>query len=286
MTENKEECLRPKCGNMRVARARGYCEKHAYAEGVFKPFVDSSKAQAIVTKLHDMGHTYLAIAEAAGTSQQAIHNTKKATYPTVRGRLYEGILQAEQVLSAADPITRNRPAWHIRRRLQALAAIGHSSREISAATGVSVSLIGRIRSGERARVRRGAELAILAYYKQHEGDAARPVTPQLRHHNWPKPMDWDNIDNPEETPTNTPEKTPGWNDVGEVTGQDRENAAKIINFYGTSHKAARASTISQDILAKISNGTRTTCAIRTLQKIADHMEDINIGAATTLRDVA
>jgi hypothetical protein len=91
------------------------------------------------------------------------------------------------------------------RRIQALAAIGYSSHDISQASGVYPSMIQDISAGKRKRIALKTAAAIEKVYgnlsaRPIHGARANWMRNMAKKNKWAPPMSWDDIDNPDERP--------------------------------------------------------------------------------------
>src|SRR5690348_7959857 len=102
------------------------------------------------------------------------------------------------------------PSIGVRRRLQALAAIGHSASKLAPLLGMSMDYVSKLRADEKhAKIRPETYAAVAAVYDalwdQPDTSAnGRRCSTQARRHGWVVPMAWDDdeIDDPAAIPRN------------------------------------------------------------------------------------
>lgn len=189
-------CARPTCDRIAHKSGKGHCLTHAQALGIIKPYIPRDKALRAVQSKLDQGHTIWSLATAAGLHKTVLYKfmagpdtawgTNGMAQPT-----YQAILNAP-----LNPTYS--PGWPVSRRVQALRAAGHSMQELVDGTGVSQQLLTRLSFRNPKRVETAVHEKIMAFYEEHELDEARPENPRTAKHKWPAPLDWDDIDDPDE----------------------------------------------------------------------------------------
>lgn len=110
---------------------------------------------------------------------------------------------ARRLLNMDAPTDGSIGASGSRRRLQALAALGHSLRTIADESGVGFSTLAMIRAGQTNRIKAARALVIRDIYEalhMTPGDNAQ-VAKEAAAKGWPPPLAYDDIDDPSETPT-------------------------------------------------------------------------------------
>lgn len=93
------------------------------------------------------------------------------------------------------------PAWPYQRRLQSLRAAGWTVPELARHTQLSHTAILRISDGTAQHLTRQAANAIHAAWESLSHQPVKPAPPSVTANYWPLPLEWDNIDDPDETPT-------------------------------------------------------------------------------------
>lgn len=163
--------------------------------------VDAAPVRAHVARLQQQGMSFRAIALAAGWSSRnslASMLSRQRVHP-----------QTAQRILAVRPSSDTRPDTYVdatgtRRRLQALAVMGHSARVLAERLGnADHSGVLDIQSGKVATVRRRTAQAVATLYDElwDVPGTARPRAAALRR-GWLPPLAWDEdtIDDPHVTP--------------------------------------------------------------------------------------
>lgn len=241
------KCARPGCHRTGRKTARGYCCAHAYAEGIFTTRVPAEPACQHVQKLLDAGSTKSSIARAAGISLTTMRKLC-AGCDTISARTHKSIMAI-----TAPPTPGILPALAYNRRIRALRAAGYTVPEIADHTGLDEATITGLSHDWRDTVTQTTADRIRHTYNQLAHKPVRPASTRVAKYNWPKPYDWDNIDDPEEQPhtrvTLTPATTRRLNyllehlgtkkAVGEYIGIHENTVRYITNGH--------ADTVSADI---------------------------------------
>ncbi|QNE90292.1 hypothetical protein H0194_04765 [Corynebacterium incognita] len=183
-------CKRARCTNK--ARRRGYCAKHAK---LTQPAPTTrEECQQVINHLLAQGWTEQGLSKAAGLQPDTIRLFTSGTNKTLR----RNTLTRLQNLNKHPKFV---PSWPITRRLQALVSIGIPVKEIATNIEVGDSQIREWLRGEFPRISRLHAQNIRDYYQANQ---MRPVTepaPKYRSKGWAPPLAWDDIDNPDCTPT-------------------------------------------------------------------------------------
>lgn len=247
----KKECARPTCTRIKHTAGRGYCLKHAEVLGIIKPFVPRNKALAAVEEKLAQGHTLYSLANAAGLSHTAIY--KFAAGPDTWGT--DGMKQdTYQAILNAPLRTTYAPAWPSIRRVQSLRAAGHTMQELVDGSGVSQNILTKLSFRNPERVSYEVHEKITDYYRRHVADPVRPVTQKIAKHRWPLPMEWWDIDDPQErrgllTKAQT-------NDRITMTADIVDAAQWLADYYGAREAASEGIGVSRPALSHILNGQR------------------------------
>ena len=186
-------CAREGCDRAVAPGYGGLCPPHAYASGVVNRLSSASTLRVLLLDELERGVTIYSLAKRAGLSETTVRDIARGRTTRVRKATATRLLEA-------FGNTNKRPAWPVRRRLCALRKIGWSAPELAQELGVNKTTIVDICSGNVSSVYASTYDAIVDFYANHEGDPARPVDPRIAIRRWPRPMDWDDIDNPEECP--------------------------------------------------------------------------------------
>ena len=249
-----DTCKRPTCDMKPQRNAKhGYCRKHAKTENAANTYHPSGPT---ITRLHTLlaaGWSCAAIADTVGISICSVYNLRDGKRSTVRKTTADGIARI-------NPHTRTGaswvPAWPTQRRLHALQAAGWTQTEIATNTGLAQALISKISTG-RVNITHPTAQAINTLWDQvaHQ-PVAGPPTPLAKRRKWATPMEWDNIDNPNE-------HHPPAGTLIEPTATERERAALICTA-GNKRKWQHTE-ISYPRLKDIADGTTA----RTSNEIID-----------------
>jgi len=99
-------------------------------------------------------------------------------------------------------VAREFPGFMLTRRLQALAAMGWSAREIADRSGVSIFRIREVRFGSADSMYRSTAEPLLTLYEdlQDRVGGSESTRRLAQRNGWLPPAAWDNIDNPDEKP--------------------------------------------------------------------------------------
>lgn len=166
--------------------------------------VPADIARLHIARLIRAGMSELAIGRASSVAQSTINRIRTGVHATTWQRTARAILAVTPTGDLSGMVD----ATGTRRRLQALAAIGYSSRRISAATGIVETNVRRIRRGGQPSVAAKTAAIVRAYYDHVSARPAEQPDIRLinhaRRHGWPAPMCWDDIDDPDATPSSAP----------------------------------------------------------------------------------
>ena len=175
--------------------------------------VPATRAAAHITNLHNAGMTWGQIAAQAGRTPSAPANVIRAA---TTGRHINRHTERTWLAVTYQPPTTRRAALKITpevgtgRRIRALVALGWTYKALKRETGISDTHLSDIaRSVTRARPGGGTILAVRTAYNRlsmtrPEGPRADTARRRARHLGWPPPLAWDDIDDPDETPTGHP----------------------------------------------------------------------------------
>lgn len=204
-------CTRPGCEQKHLAR--GLCRRHYRANqyrqsayGRWEPFqrVPTTQARQRVQELLDAGLTQATIADLSGLNTRTIAGLLNGEYDTV----FESTVRALNAVRL-PPLERLNPQALIAnigtaRRLQALAAIGWEAGKIRAELGWAQPQLTRIRSGTQRQVTVAVAIQVRDLYTRlHliDGGGGLKSRRYAIRAGWALPLEWDDIDNPDETPS-------------------------------------------------------------------------------------
>lgn len=274
-----KQCIHSGCVNEGAAHRHHYCRPHWAEQNTARRNGRANWARNLIQQNLDRGIGIKAIAEATNIAERTLRDlvTHRQNY------LHDYTAARLAKLPHLHLEPARHPTWQAARRLQALQAAGHSVPEIAKRTGLAERAIHQICAEKYPAVYDATWQAINDDYQAHQLDPARPADPRIKRHNWPKPMDWDNIDDPQEDPTSR-DKYVARRAIP-VEPRHRAAAQELIDHYGSAFRAGRGAQLSATTLACVASGERQEVLNTTLQKILDHVTDLEIGAIRTLRPV-
>jgi plasmid maintenance system antidote protein VapI len=204
-------CTRTGCERPRGPR--GYCtacyqtrRKREIAYGRWSTIsrVDPTEARTHLHELLAQGTTGRQIAEATGLAQKTITDLNTGRYRTIAAQTAQLILDCRPGI----PLERLSPNQKVDatgtiRRLQALMAMGWSGGKISAELGWHNEQLQRVRAGGHSQVTARTAIRVRDLFDRLwdiDGGDKRARGTAIRN-GWALPMEWDDIDDPNETPT-------------------------------------------------------------------------------------
>lgn len=189
-------CKRPTCDMKPQGNAKhGYCRKHARTENAANTYVPAGPAVARLRTLLDAGWSCAAIAETVGISIYAIYNLRDGKQNSVRKTTAEGIAHINpRVHTGATWI----PAWPIQRRLCSLQAAGWSQYQLATMAGLDQAEISKLTTGRAHSTHRTAQAVTTLWDDLAHEPVAGPPTTLAQRRKWAPPMEWDDIDDPDE----------------------------------------------------------------------------------------
>lgn len=187
------ECKRTSCSRQAPKGYGGYCAVHAYALGVVRPLISASALRVQVNRELDRGVTRYALAKRAGLNIMTVRDIASGKSRKVRQSTAERLQEA-----LGD--TNSRPAWPVQRRLCALRRLGWSARALAQELGVQESTVIDICLGNTTSVYASTYEAVVALYDVLQHTTVGEVDHRIMSKRWPRPMDWDDIDDPVECP--------------------------------------------------------------------------------------
>ncbi len=200
----KCRCTRCRARNVRVAKFA--------KSGVFER-PDHAAVVARVTGWRAAGFTDEWIASACGVNRWQIHRIAARDRNGLPSKVFRG---TARLILAGDIRTGTSglgPALGIRRRVQALVAIGYTQDNIAAATGIAQGLLSRIANGQAVHVVARNWHTIVDHYERvcMTPGPSKVAAANARRNGWAPPLAWDEeaIDDPTATPHVDPSKRPG-----------------------------------------------------------------------------
>lgn len=197
MNQPRQQCARS-CGRKALEYANGLCEPHARAAGLLKKRVPAEPTRTHIQNLINAGATQTGISRQSGISDVTIRHILQQRSTTISGHTAEAI---QAVTTPPKPAPK--PAWPYRRRLQALRAAGWRLNELHAITGLNPDTIVRICNYRWDTINPATAKAIEQAWQQCAHKPIRPAPNRIKANAWALPMEWDNIDDPDENPRPT-----------------------------------------------------------------------------------
>lgn len=191
------KCARTRCKRPAV-RGAGHklCGFHAHVAGAENPRVDAGPARHWAQTLANDGWTVHLIAAQAGVSRDTVKHLISGRFKQVRESTERAILS----VSKQDHTKGWVAAWPYTRRVQSLQAAGWSQKDLEKMLGIDQTTISALSLGRKQFVSPQVAEAITEWW---DALAHRPVgepTFTARRRNWPVPMAWRDIDDPDDRP--------------------------------------------------------------------------------------
>ena len=233
-----QQCIRG-CGRKARNYTGGLCEPHARAIGRIRKRVPAAPTRTHIQNLLNAGATQTGISRQSGISDVTIRHILQKSSTTISGRTAEAI---QAVTTPPKPAPQ--PAWPYRRRLQSLRAAGWRLDELHAITGLNRDTIVRICNHRWETINPATAQTIEQAWRQCAHKPIRPAPARIKNNGWALPMEWDNIDDPDENPAETRrqsvtgrlrhiltlmrEETGGANHVSELCGVNHTTVLRIL----------------------------------------------------------
>ncbi|EEI77665.1 Uncharacterised protein [Corynebacterium striatum] len=272
MTKRKNPiCVRPDCTRA-VTHSKDYdglCFHHAKAAGIAHHLVPWHKVHAELERLINGGWTCNAIEE----DHLVFNTTLRDIKFHRRDRFKHTTYQALKEIPTLSPY--RRPAWPLRRRVNALRAIGITFAEIGEEIGEKPERVQHL-SYDRARwAPICLDEKIRAYYTQHANDPVREIDGKTKKLNLARPYDWDNIDNPHEHARASIRTSGDANKRQPVTPELLSKLDVLVAHYGT-NKAASAIGINAKTITRIRQGKSQCTNEKTARRIENGYDKLHI----------
>ncbi|OKI16538.1 helix-turn-helix transcriptional regulator [Streptomyces sp. CB03911] len=181
---------------------RRYYMRRDYLASTGRPLTVSAEAtREHLKSLFAAGAGWTQLVAVSGSSSSTISGILSGRQATVRRSTEQKLLRirAEQV----RPEVRSMPSVGAVRRLRALTALGHTSRRLAAATGMSHSLMTALLGGTLQQVRPQTHDAICTAFKQLAmvPGSSRATATRAIAKGWAPPLAWDDdLDDPKARP--------------------------------------------------------------------------------------
>lgn len=257
-------CVRPTCTRAQSSHGDydGLCFHHAKAAGIAHHLVPWEKVNAELERLTTGGWTLNAIEEDYLVYNPTLRDIKFHR----RDRFKHTTYQALKEIPTLSPY--RRPAWPLRRRVNALRAIGITFVEIGAEIGEKPERVQHLSYNRAQWATAELDAKIRAYYTRHANDPVRETDTKTQKLNLARPFDWDNIDNPHEHARASIRTSGDANKRQPVTPALLNKLDALVAHYGT-NKAASAIGINPKTITRIRQGKSQ----RTNEKVALLIED-------------
>lgn len=196
-----------RCGGLTWSECRT-CYAREYARRVYRDkaygrhdpdsrYISAARSVAHILDLRRKGVGVNAIATAAGVGRRVVQNLATGEQMQVAPETERKLL----TVNARDHILRV-PPYRAERRLQALNAIGYTTRGMAEGIGTTQQMVERIMAGHRKWIDRRTFERIDAYYQgacMTPAGNAQSITNAVKK-GYAPPLAWDDIDDPDETP--------------------------------------------------------------------------------------
>lgn len=245
--KQKSECRVAGCHHIPKLTGRGYCQKHVDILNIHKPRVPAEQAHQRLQEIIDRGFTLAEISSITGISRSTLSHLNNWDEKGLRGDTYEMLSRMDRVAESS------RTVWPIRRRVQALLAAGVKTREISEDSGISISIIQRLAFREKLSIDPTTSEAIKATYEKLSARPVRPVSTSIKYQAWPLPMEWVDIDDPEES--HEPERNRIRLTAKQPTRLVQSRIRDLVEYHGDYKTVGEILGMSHQLLARIEKGT-------------------------------
>lgn len=193
-------CTRPNC-HRHAYNNTPYCRAHAIANGTYQPRTPNHTTLHHIQTLNWLGYPDSAILGATTLSPSTIHDLR--TQPNASTRTHKQL----QNITPTHILTHTPGhyyvhAWPYARRIRALQSLGYTLKELAEHTGITRPCLGYIANANSLKTPLHQARKIRHLYTQLETSPTKHNPYQHKHtKTYAKPLDWDNIDNPQENPT-------------------------------------------------------------------------------------
>lgn len=246
-TNQKSECRVDGCHRVPKLTGRGYCHKHVDMLNIHRPKVPADQAKKRLQEITSRGFTLTEIASITGVNRSTLSHLNNQDGKGLRRDTYEML---DKMDIAGEPC---RAAWPIRRRMQALLAAGVKTREIAEEAGISISIIQRITFRDKAEVDPATSQALKAAYEKLSARPVRPASTSIKYQAWPLPMEWVDIDDPEES--HEPERNRIRLTAKKPTRLVQSRIRDLVEYHGDYKTVGEIVGMSHQLLARIEKGT-------------------------------
>ncbi|APT87392.1 hypothetical protein [Corynebacterium flavescens] len=267
-------CKRPTCNRATLGKGYdGLCLHHARATGIAHQLVSWDEVNAEYSRLIAGGWTNQHM-EHSGI---IFTSTAREIREHRRDRFQKRTLQALKETPTVSPW--RRATWPLSRRLKALRAIGFTYARIGKEVNLSRTFLHSIAEQRNQWTSVETDEKIRAYYAAHENDAAVKVSRQTERENYPRPADWDDIDNPAEEAVASLHKEKFEPLLRrKVTPSLQAKTRALVDHYGSITATAKALHSSNRMVGDICSTTGVSILNRLAAKIAYHYKKLEAAA--------
>lgn len=182
-------CTRPGCTRAAYSRTTGLCKRHfTHLAGDAYDIVPFPTEQ--FAAYLDAGYPPKTICIAAGVDDE----TASRAYPN--GNVYRWVRDA--LINVDLETAASQPAWRTTRRIRALAAAGMTYTAISKESGLCISGITKLATGQPKRTSLETFTKINTVWHNHRNDPVKTPDARIARRGWAKPWEWDDIDGPDD----------------------------------------------------------------------------------------
>lgn len=240
-------CSHGACTRRPHVAGRGLCETHARLAGLLRRQIPHEVALVLVQMKLNLGYSPAGLSRELGMRHDTIGKFLRLRSP-MKASTFDALLEVE----APGRVE----GWRVIRRLQALRAAGATVRELAEGIGVSVDYIHSLHQRDPEWVAADYAKRIIDYYRAHEMDTVRPVDWRVARRGWALPLEWDDIDDPDEVPGGR----------REVTDVDRRAAETLVSRVGVA-RAVEIVGMSESALKRFRRGVVLTAKSSALDRL-------------------
>lgn len=256
MNPNKPTCIRPGCSRQQRHTGQGFCDAHAFAQGIFKHRVPAEPTRTHIQHLLNSGATKAGITAATGISTRSLYRILKGEQTTVKGNTATAV----QALTA-PPASNKKPSLGYSRMIRSLRAAGWRLSELAEISGLSDSSLAVICDQAWDYIHPDTAKKIEKLWETCGLEVKRPAMPTVAAHQWPMPADWNNPHDPDEIPCK-PQPVP-------VNYRILFRLGTLIDELGSVRAAAREIGSDPDTIGCIVRRETKSIASETNQKITN-----------------
>lgn len=264
-------CVRPNCTRA-VTHSKDYdglCFHHAKTAGIAHHLVPWHKVHAELERLINGGWTLNAIEEDYLVFNITLRDIKYHK----RDRFKHSTYQALKEIPTLSPY--RRPAWPLRRRVNALRAIGITFVEMGEEIGEKAATVQHLSYDRAQWATPELDEKIRAYYTKHADDPVREIDGKTKKLNLPRPFDWDDIDNPHEHARASLRTSGDTNKRQPITTEFLNKLESLVSHYGI-NKAASVIGINAKTINRIRQGQSQHTNEKVTLRIEDSYDELRI----------